>query len=74
MVMIKYQLRRGRQAQPDIFSHLAIQLSGAPAGTAQRITNTGESDLIFLCVCMPRFTPDSYESLEEESFEPLAKT
>ena len=36
MVMIKYQLRRGRQAQPDIFSHLAIQLSGAPAGAAQR--------------------------------------
>lgn len=36
-----------------------------PAGTPQRIENTGGSDLIFECICLPRFTPDSYESLEE---------
>jgi mannose-6-phosphate isomerase-like protein (cupin superfamily) len=35
-----------------------------PAGTRQRIVNTGESDLIFLCVCTPRFYPESYEDLE----------
>ena len=35
-----------------------------PAGTSQRITNTGEQDLLFLCVCTPRFLPDSYEDLE----------
>ena len=35
-----------------------------PPGTPQRITNTGQSDLIFQCVCTPRFTPDCYESLE----------
>lgn len=34
------------------------------AGTAQRISNTGRDELVFLCVCLPRFTPDSYESLE----------
>jgi mannose-6-phosphate isomerase-like protein (cupin superfamily) len=35
-----------------------------PAGISQRITNTGDANLRFQCVCMPRFTEDSYESLE----------
>ena len=35
-----------------------------PAGVAQRIRNTGEGDLIFYCVCSPRFEPDCYENLE----------
>ena len=35
-----------------------------PAGVSQRVTNTGDSDLIFQCVCLPRFTPDCYQSLE----------
>jgi len=35
-----------------------------PAGTAQRITNSGPFDLIFYCICTPRFTPDCNESLE----------
>ena len=30
----------------------------------QRITNTGKSDLVFLAICSPRFTPDCYEDLE----------
>lgn len=37
-----------------------------PAGTPQRITNRGDADLTFLCVCLPRFTPDCYESLETD--------
>ena len=36
------------------------------AGTPQRITNTGTADLVFQCVCIPRFTPECYESLEAE--------
>lgn len=36
-----------------------------PRGVAQRITNTGNDDLIFLCLCTPRFRKNSYESLEE---------
>lgn len=36
------------------------------AGTPQRITNTGSADLIFRCVCIPRFTPECYESLETD--------
>ena len=31
-----------------------------PAGTGQRITNTGSDDLVFHCVCTPRFTPECY--------------
>jgi len=30
----------------------------------QRITNTGEEDLIFLAICNPRFTQECYEHLE----------
>jgi mannose-6-phosphate isomerase-like protein (cupin superfamily) len=35
-----------------------------PAGTSQQISNAGETDLVFYCICTPRFTPDCYESLE----------
>ena len=35
-----------------------------PADTAQRISNTGLTDLIFLAVCTPRFTPECYITLE----------
>jgi mannose-6-phosphate isomerase-like protein (cupin superfamily) len=35
-----------------------------PAGVSQCITNTGKDDLLLQCVCLPRFTPDCYESLE----------
>ena len=35
-----------------------------PAGVRQRITNTGNGDLIFYCVCTPRFQTAAYRSLE----------
>ncbi len=35
-----------------------------PAGVAQRISNNGDEDLVFQCLCLPRFTPECYESLE----------
>ena len=35
-----------------------------PPGAAQRITNTGEGDLLFYCVCSPRFRAEDYEDLE----------
>lgn len=34
-----------------------------PASALQRITNTGRDDLVFYCVCSPRFR---YENYEEE--------
>ena len=35
-----------------------------PAGSAQQVRNTDTVDLRFHCLCMPRFTPDTYEPLE----------
>jgi mannose-6-phosphate isomerase-like protein (cupin superfamily) len=35
-----------------------------PAGVRQRIANTGHADLIFLCICTPRFKPELYVDLE----------
>lgn len=29
-------------------------------------SNTGTDDLVFLCVCSPRFLPEAYEDLGEE--------
>jgi mannose-6-phosphate isomerase-like protein (cupin superfamily) len=36
-----------------------------PPDCRQRIANVGEKDLVFLCVCTPRFTSQCYENLEE---------
>jgi len=36
-----------------------------PPMTRQRIKNVGKTDLIFLAICNPRFTPACYESLVE---------
>ena len=35
-----------------------------PPGCPQKILNTGTGDLLFFCVCVPRFTPDRYRALE----------
>jgi mannose-6-phosphate isomerase-like protein (cupin superfamily) len=37
-----------------------------PAGVSQRITNTGDTDILLQCVCIPRFTIDCYKSLERD--------
>ena len=37
-----------------------------PAGVSQKITNTGKTNLIFHCICTPRFTPDRYFNEEEK--------
>ncbi len=34
-----------------------------PPMIRQRISNRGKTDLIFLAICNPRFTPECYESL-----------
>jgi len=39
-------------------------LAVIPAGVRQRITNTGPSDLVFYCICSPRFDPESYRVFE----------
>ena len=35
-----------------------------PAECEQQITNTGDRDLLFLCVCVPRFEAASYQPCE----------
>ena len=35
-----------------------------PAGVRQRIANIGQTDLIFYCVCTPRFEQRNYRALE----------
>ena len=37
-----------------------------PAEASQRITNIGQTDLVFYCVCTPRFTEDCYFDDEAE--------
>ena len=37
-----------------------LDVVAIPAGVSQRIANTGDTDLVFLCVCTPRFEPVNY--------------
>jgi mannose-6-phosphate isomerase-like protein (cupin superfamily) len=37
-----------------------------PARVAQCVRNTGNEDLVFQCICVPRFEPQCYESLEND--------
>lgn len=41
-----------------------------PPGAAQRITNPGISDLLFLAICTPRFTHEAYVDLDEPGARP----
>ena len=36
-----------------------------PAGVRQRIKNTGDDELIFNCICTPRFRPENYQTLTD---------
>lgn len=57
---------RGRMhlGDDDPFEVTAGDTVAIPAGTAQQIRNTGDEDLCFHCLCMPRFTTGSYTPLE----------
>jgi mannose-6-phosphate isomerase-like protein (cupin superfamily) len=37
-----------------------------PPQTSQKITNTGKTDLVFYCICTPRFTEACYVNEEPE--------
>ena len=38
-----------------------------PAEAAQRITNTGDSDLVFYAICAPPFRDEAYVNLEKST-------
>ncbi len=46
----------------DVSAGDAVQI---PAGVSQRIRNTGSGDLVFQCLCTPRFTQAAYRPLED---------
>ncbi len=43
----------------------ALDVVNIPANAPQSITNTGQTDLVFLCICTPRFVAKNYRDLEE---------
>ena len=53
----------GQTAQPVGPGDVVI----IPAQCAQRITNVGEADLVFLAICTPRFVSDAYEDIDDEA-------
>ena len=42
-----------------------LDVVNIPADSKQCITNAGESDLVFLCICTPRFRQQNYVDLDE---------
>ena len=42
-----------------------LDVVNIPAGSEQSITNTGNGDLVFLCICTPRFRQKNYVVLDE---------
>ncbi len=56
-------VERGGQAPLEIQAGESVLIA---AEQAQRITNTGSEDLIFLAVCTPRFCPEAYTDLEDQ--------
>lgn len=48
-------------SEPEHVSYLDVVT--IPAGTAQQIHNSGKSELIFLCICTPRFEQKNYQKL-----------
>jgi mannose-6-phosphate isomerase-like protein (cupin superfamily) len=42
----------------------AFDVVHIPAGIPQQISNTGSGDLVFLCICTPRFRMENYRDLE----------
>lgn len=65
----RYLIERGRGrveidgAQVDVSPGDVVLI---PRGTAQRIENLGSEDLVFLCVCTPRFEPTHYQDRERQ--------
>lgn len=54
-------VRLGSQAAIEVVEGDSVTI---PAGVAQQIHNIGDDDLVFLCICTPRFVPERYVDLE----------
>lgn len=64
----RYVILRGKGMVSTGVSESRLLVPGdvfrIPAGVEQSIANTGDEDLIFLCVCTPRFEWRHYQTLE----------
>jgi mannose-6-phosphate isomerase-like protein (cupin superfamily) len=54
-------MRVGNEAPFDVAAGDSVTI---PQQTRQCITNTGAEDLVFLCVCAPRYIEEYYKSAE----------
>ena len=62
-----YIIKRGGGVLEIDGEKAELQLGDAitiPAGASQKISNIGDEDLEFFCLCTPRFLPECYENLE----------
>jgi mannose-6-phosphate isomerase-like protein (cupin superfamily) len=63
-----YIIREGRGlmeiAGGESFAVVPGDVVAISPHVSQRITNSGPADLKFLCLCLPAFRPECYESLE----------
>ncbi len=51
-------------ASPEDVGHLDVVT--IPSGVPQKIKNCGHTELVFLCICTPRFEQKNYINLEAE--------
>ena len=61
-------IRRGSGGLEINAGRSELQLGDAiiiPDGASQKISNIGDEDLEFFCLCTPRFLPQCYENLED---------
>jgi mannose-6-phosphate isomerase-like protein (cupin superfamily) len=66
-IVERYVIVSGRgvvevDGQPPV-AVAAMDVVIIPANRSQRISNTGDSDLVFLCICTPRFAAEKYIQL-----------
>ena len=52
----------GEKLQKDVSAGDVVLI---PPMSRQRITNTGDKDLVFLAICTPRFVDEAYEYIDE---------
>ena len=52
------------QMPPTTVSRGAVVI--IPPGCSQRISNTGNDNLVFLAICSPRFEQQYYEDIEAQ--------
>lgn len=67
-----YQILSGRGKATIGKEHFYLEKGDSlyiPAGVSQCIENTGEEDLLFHCICHPRFKPKNYKDIEDQVHE-----